>query len=129
MPNLKTIEIVVEKDSKKPFPKRLIVLLIVIVSLLSSLFLCEVILRFFYPQRLYYNISQWDPYVGFTYIPNIEGYSKTADYEMYVKINSRGLRDREFPFEKPANTLRIGVFGDSFTFGEGVQNDEAYPKV
>jgi len=78
---------------------------------------------------MYFNVTQWDPYVGFTMIPNIEGYSKTEDYEMFVKINSRGLRDREIGYNKSPNTFRIGVFGDSFTFGEGVQNNETYPKV
>lgn len=48
---------------------------------------------------------------------------------MHMKINSRGLRDREFAYSPPPRTLRIGVFGDSFTFGEGVQNDETYAKV
>jgi lysophospholipase L1-like esterase len=104
-------------------------LALVIVSLAIALLLAEFIVRTFYPQRLYFNVSQWDPYVGFTMIPGIEGYSKTDEFEMHIKINSRGLRDREIAYRKPDNTYRIGIFGDSFTFGEGVQNDEAFPKV
>lgn len=97
-------------------------------SILIALLLLEMFVRVFYPQRLYYNISQWDEYVGFRTIPNIESVQTNKEYTMHIKINSRGLRDREFPFEKPAKTIRIGVFGDSFTFGEGVEAEETYAK-
>jgi lysophospholipase L1-like esterase len=46
-----------------------------------------------------------------------------------VSINSRGLRDREFPYEKPAGTLRVLMLGDSETFGWGVPQDGTTPKV
>lgn len=104
-------------------------ILLLLGSLLVSLALGELIVRTFYPQKLLLNVSQWDPYVGFVNIPNFKGYSETADFRMHVSINSRGLRDREFDYQKPRNTIRIGVFGDSFTFGEGVQNNESYPKI
>lgn len=95
-----------------------------LVSLLGG----EALIRYCCPQKLAFNISQWDPHVGFSNIPNIEGYSETQDYQMHVKINSRGLRDREYDYVKPPHTVRIGIFGDSFTFGEGVQDNESYPK-
>lgn len=101
---------------------------LIALSILIALLLMEVFIRFFYPQRLYYNISQWDEYVGFRLIPNIESTQKHPEYDMHIKINSRGLRDREYPFQKPAKTIRIGVFGDSFTFGEGVEADQTYAK-
>ena len=46
-----------------------------------------------------------------------------------VKINSVGMRDYEYPFEKNESTSRILVLGDSQTFGWGVPFDETYPKV
>lgn len=46
----------------------------------------------------------------------------------YVKINSLGFRDYEYSLEKPNNTFRIAVLGDSFTFGYGVEIDETYVK-
>lgn len=98
-------------------------------SLIASLVLAEGLMRRLYPQKLSLNVSQWDPYVGFTNIPGLTGYSATSDYVMHVTINSRGLRDREFDYAKPRNVFRIGLFGDSFTFGEGVQNDETYAKI
>ncbi len=41
-----------------------------------------------------------------------------------LNSNSRGLRGRrEFAGPKPAGVFRIALFGDSFTFGEGVSDD------
>jgi acetyltransferase AlgX (SGNH hydrolase-like protein) len=102
---------------------------LVTISLFASVLLAEVLIRSFYPQKLSLNVSQWDPYVGFTNIPGLRGSSATSDFVMHVTINSHGLRDREFAYAKPRHVFRVGLFGDSFTFGEGVQNDEAYPKV
>lgn len=102
---------------------------VVVASLVAALLVAEVLVRIVLPQRLYYNISQWDPYVGFTLIPNIESRQRNDEYEMSIRINSRGLRDREFPLAKPPRTLRVGVFGDSFTFGEGVEVEQTFPKL
>ena len=107
----------------------IIATILVGVSIIVSLLLAEVAVRVFFPQRMYYNITQWDPDVGFTAIPNIQSLQRNYEYEMTIQINSRGLRDREFPFIKPPRTIRIGVFGDSFTFGEGVESEQAYPKL
>lgn len=37
-------------------------------------------------------------------------------------------RHKGYPLEKPENTFRIVVLGDSFTFGQGVKRDETFPK-
>jgi len=42
------------------------------------------------------------------------------------KTNSSGLRDQEYPLNKPENTYRIAVLGDSFTMAEGVAIENAY---
>lgn len=50
--------------------------------------------------------------------------------EKYVALNREGFRDFEYPVAKPANTVRIAVIGDSFTFGMGVKNvSDTYPKA
>lgn len=100
-----------------------------LISIIVTLLILEILVRILSPQDLRLNVSQWDEYVGFVNIPNIEGVTTTKDYRMKVKINSKGLRDREFDYNKKLDTYRIGVFGDSFTYGEGVQNDETYPKL
>lgn len=102
---------------------------LIIASLIVALLLGEAMVRIVMPQDLRFNVTQWDEFTGFWHIPNIKGYTKHRDYTMLVTINSNGLRDKEYPYIKPPRTIRIGVFGDSFTFGEGVQNDETYSSV
>ena len=48
----------------------------------------------------------------------------------YVHLNNDGIRDRDFSLEKPSDTFRIAVLGDSFTFGNGIKNiNKIYPKI
>jgi lysophospholipase L1-like esterase len=51
------------------------------------------------------------------------------DSESYVHINSRGLRDAEYSYKKPCGIKRIQFYGDSFTWGFGVNRDERYTSV
>jgi len=46
-----------------------------------------------------------------------------------LTINSKGLRDREYPYEKPEGTKRILVLGDSFAWGYGVADNEVFSEV
>jgi hypothetical protein len=116
-------------DSRTLLPRLMTNTFLVVVSLAASVLLAEVLIRAFYPQKLFFNVTQWDPHVGFSNAPSLEGYSRTSEFVMRISINSRGLRDREIAYVKPRDVFRIGLFGDSFTFGEGVQNDETYPKI
>ncbi|MCA8975775.1 MAG: hypothetical protein KDC98_13720 [Planctomycetes bacterium] len=46
-----------------------------------------------------------------------------------VKHNSRGYRDDEFPVQKPVGEFRVLAFGDSFTYGQGVRAEDAWPNL
>ena len=59
---------------------------------------------------------------------NIPGWQATT-INQPLSINSRGLRDREYPYQKPPGTKRILVLGDSYTWGYGVANEEIYTEV
>src|SRR4051812_48420843 len=66
-----------------------------------------------------------DPRVLFEPRPEVTGYSEGT----WVTTNSHGLRERELPLAKPAGTQRVVFLGDSVTFGAGVRNDEAFPRL
>lgn len=44
-----------------------------------------------------------------------------------VSVNSHGMRAPEFAVPKPAGRIRIICFGDSYTYGYGVGQEETYP--
>ena len=62
--------------------------------------------------------------VAYELAPSTSGHARGCD----VLVNSLGLRDREYPMEKPPGTYRILTVGDSVTFGYGVAVEESYPK-
>ena len=45
-----------------------------------------------------------------------------------LRISSAGLRDREFEAAKPPGTYRIGIIGDSITYGLTCEQKQAFPK-
>src|SRR5712691_1940510 len=65
-----------------------------------------------------------DHLTGHGHRPNSEARLMGVD----VKINSKGLRDREIPYERTPSTLRILMLGDSFTEGWGVPFEETFSK-
>jgi len=44
------------------------------------------------------------------------------------RINSLGFRDRDYPARPPDGAVRLVCVGDSYTFGEGVEEEQSYPK-
>ncbi len=65
-----------------------------------------------------------DPELGWHHRPNQEGSFQTEQFRVHVSINSRGLRDRDYPYEKPPGVRRVVAIGDSFLWGFGVEQDE-----
>lgn len=62
-------------------------------------------------------------------VPGASFREKTGEWDIRIRINSHGLRDREIPYEKTSGAYRILVLGDSQTFGQGVEAEETYAKV
>ncbi len=50
-------------------------------------------------------------------------------HESVESINSFGIRDKEYPFEKPNNTTRIILIGDSVLFGPYVKDEERFSEI
>lgn len=70
-----------------------------------------------------------DPVYGSRGIPNKTGYFgglTQGEFRAYVKINGQGFFDDEFALEKPENTYRIALLGDSFTQAATVNFTDAF---
>lgn len=99
-------------------------------GLLVMLILGEIALRIIGLGHPYYSAAEMyqssdDPRVLFEPRPNFDGFSEGVP----VKINSRGLRERDLPLAPPAGTRRVVFLGDSVTFGAGVRDDEPFPRL
>lgn len=104
-------------------------LLVPLTVTLVTLALIELLLVLFAPvpasmsTNMYYRA---DPVTGFAHAPGAVGRYPTG---ISAVANSKGLRDHETTLEKPADTRRILVLGDSFTVGVNVEMEDAYPQV
>jgi GDSL-like lipase/acylhydrolase family protein len=77
-------------------------------------------------RRIYYAFDDYHPTRGWALRPNLRDVPGFGGKTL--SSNSRGLRGaHEYSLEKPAGLNRIVVLGDSFTFGEDVGDDEAWP--
>lgn len=61
--------------------------------------------------------------------PNYRGTCTAPEFRTRVESNAHGFRDGPFQEEKIPGTFRILALGDSFTFGLGVEGEEAYPEL
>ncbi|MEO8168314.1 MAG: hypothetical protein ABI623_08705, partial [bacterium] len=75
-----------------------------------------------------YFYSEDDNILHHKFKPNGIGRYKTTEFDTDYKINSLGLRDKEYSIPKPSNTFRILMVGDSFTEGDGVFSYETFSK-
>jgi len=99
-------------------------------------FFLELLLRVFFPldSDPYFNqgiISfgdsfkpSDDPFLPADLQPNALSVESSIEY----KINSKGLRDHEYDYEKSPETYRILALGDSVTMGFGVNIEDVYVK-
>lgn len=104
-------------------------------SLLVALVL-EVALRFEFCRSKDFAMEMWkyavrlkrpvaNPGLSFVHAPNSHAFLMGVD----VEINSQGLRDYEYLFEKRPGTYRIMMLGDSTTFGWGVPLKDTAAKI
>ena len=110
--------------------KIIFIFLFILLSLIIALISGEVLLRLAWsgkPRNVSYReITVKDKMVGYRFVPNS---SKTVvgimnNYKTIVKINSHGFRGRNYTYDKESNIKRILLFGDSETFGQGVDEQD-----
>ncbi len=63
-----------------------------------------------------------NPDLVFELKPNVDTYFKLVPFQ----TNSHGLRDKEYPLDKPDGVFRVAVLGDSFTLPSGVAIEGAF---
>lgn len=100
-----------------------------IISTVVAILFLEVAARIIFPKSGYF--WQSNPYYGKGLIPNEEGewWGYGREFHAHVKINSKGLRDREYPYSKPESTYRILVLGDSFAEALSVDIEKSFTKL
>jgi lysophospholipase L1-like esterase len=108
----------------------------VCLGILSGLLLAEIILhiipekqiaQIFYKKYMVYEIYQSDKEIGWIHIPGVAfRWNEAGEYDVNVTINSKGLRDREHTYQKPAGTFRILALGDSMTEAFQVPLEQAF---
>ncbi|MFQ5672911.1 MAG: SGNH/GDSL hydrolase family protein [Nitrospinales bacterium] len=62
----------------------------------------------------------YDTVLGDVYCPNTEG-QLHKDIDKYIKVNSDGLVDKDYPVDRVPGKLRIAVLGDSFAAAEEIE--------
>jgi hypothetical protein len=76
-------------------------------------------------RTLAYSIDEWHPTRGWALKPNLR--DAPVDGGQRLNSNSRGVRGGgEHAEARARGTTRIVVLGDSFTFGEGVGDEDTY---
>jgi lysophospholipase L1-like esterase len=64
---------------------------------------------------------------GLIFKPNSAAVYTTVEFNYRADINALGLRNKEIKIEKEKGTYRILCFGDSWTFGWGVDVEYSWP--
>jgi hypothetical protein len=102
---------------------RLVKLAMLLSAIIFALFVAEIALRIMgYSYPVFYTP---DTVRGYALRPGVFGWYR-KEGEAYVRINSDGLRDREHAKQKPPNTLRIALLGDSFSEALQVPLEDAF---
>jgi lysophospholipase L1-like esterase len=68
----------------------------------------------------------YHPQLGWAHQPGQEGVFEAPQFRIQVRINQKGLRDREHSYEHPQAMKRILVLGNSFAWGYGVEESDRF---
>jgi hypothetical protein len=102
---------------------------LVVLSTLFALFLCEILLRVFWPPVQpvgFQGVTVHDSEFGHRLVPNSSKVisSGRGEFSTKIEINSHGFRFPEYETKPEPGVFRIALFGDSEVFGVGVAEED-----
>ncbi|HEY3176107.1 MAG TPA: SGNH/GDSL hydrolase family protein [Candidatus Polarisedimenticolia bacterium] len=104
--------------------------LIALASAAATLLAAEIALRLLSPQALLHDPDAFtpDPLLGARLKPGFTDLVVTTEFSSRWRINADGYRG-PVAGSDGVPALRIAALGDSFTFGYGVEEDQAWPRI
>lgn len=103
---------------------------LVVVGVLVGLSLGEALLGWLHPQlHRRPDVWQFDAHLGWSHVPAASGRLLSPEFDIEISINRDGLRDFDYPRQKPVGAQRILLFGDSFVEGWGIRHEDTVAKV
>ena len=107
----------------------------IILSLSAIVLVIEIYARVIADDGMQFDLEMWkyardvkklsaDPLLAHEHAPNRVAVLMGVDFQ----TNSKGLRDREFSYDRQPGTLRILMLGDSLTVGWGVPAEQTFSK-
>ncbi|MEP7119833.1 MAG: SGNH/GDSL hydrolase family protein [Byssovorax sp.] len=104
---------------------------LVLASLAFAAGVGEIVARAAFPRARSVSWYHFDPAYGFRHRENADAVTTEWGDTLpwHFRTNARGFRGPAWPDAVPAGTRRVLVTGDSFTFGDGLEEADAYPEV
>ena len=112
-------------------------LLVSVVTLVACVGITEIVLRRLADRhevrlpsgerKSVFNPYRSDASLSYALRPGWSGRHETADFRVAVRVNELGMRGADRAQQKPAGAWRVLVLGDSYAFGWGVEETEAFP--
>jgi hypothetical protein len=100
-------------------------LLVPLIAVLFALLTAEAALRLATGRHQPRDVAKrYHPTLGWEKIPNSVRTEDTSEFSVRSLRNSRGLRGRSVPYEKPAGEFRVLMLGDSFLEGYTVGDEQ-----
>jgi len=119
-----------KKSEKKVLKKIAIGIFISFISVLIILGIFEVTLRTTHLFNARISYGEPDRLLGYRFVANTKYWAgKENDHPITGRINSFGWRDKGWLIEKPSNTFRIAVLGDSFVEAFQVELEKTFLKL
>lgn len=102
---------------------------IFIIGAILSIYAAEILLRFLGYSEVWPDIFVYDQNLFLKLRNKLDCEHKTDEYDVRIVTNSIGCRSHECAPNKKPGSFRIFFLGDSITFGQGVNSEEAFPEL